>query len=108
MEKSITQLSAQDILDKEFKTGIRGYNQEEVDEFLDMIILDYQAYDKKINELQSEIKNLRRRIDTEQSRSHSPQRTQQVNYDILQRLSNLEKEVFGRSKIGRASCRERE
>src|SRR5690625_5922086 len=94
MEKSITQLSAQDILDKEFKTGIRGYNQEEVDEFLDMIILDYQAYDKKINELQYEIKNLRRRIDTEQSRSKSPQRTQQVKYDILQLILILLMEIY--------------
>ncbi len=31
-------LSAKEILEKEFKTGVRGYKQEDVDKFLDMII----------------------------------------------------------------------
>ena len=35
-------LSAKDILEKEFKTGVRGYRQEDVDKFLDMIIKDYE------------------------------------------------------------------
>jgi|SRR5690625_757589 len=100
MEKTSTQLNPQEILNKEFKTGIRGYNQEEVDEFLDIIIQDYQAFENQINKLNNEIRNLKRRMDSETSSPQSTRRTQQVNYDILQRLSNLEKEVFGKKFAG--------
>ncbi|MFD5707675.1 DivIVA domain-containing protein, partial [Bacillus subtilis] len=37
-------LSAKEILEKEFKTGVRGYKQEDVDKFLDMIIKDYETF----------------------------------------------------------------
>ncbi|MFB8734974.1 DivIVA domain-containing protein [Bacillus sp. SL00103] len=40
-------LSAKEILEKEFKTGVRGYKQEEVDKFLDMVIKDYRHSTKK-------------------------------------------------------------
>lgn len=96
MNKPRVRLNAQEILNKEFKTGIRGYNQEEVDEFLDIIIQDYHAFNEKIKNLETEIKNLKRITETKQSRTQTSYRTQQVNYDILQRLSNLEKEVFGK------------
>ncbi|MFC8575250.1 DivIVA domain-containing protein, partial [Heyndrickxia sporothermodurans] len=36
-------LTAKDILEKEFKTAVRGYKQEEVDKFLDFIIKDYET-----------------------------------------------------------------
>ena len=47
-------LSAKDILEKEFKTGMRGYQQEEVDKFLDMIIKDYETFNQEIEKLQQE------------------------------------------------------
>lgn len=47
-------LSAKDILEKEFKTGVRGYRQEDVDKFLDMIIKDYETFHQEIEELQQE------------------------------------------------------
>lgn len=50
-------LSAKDILEKEFKTGVRGYRQEDVDKFLDMIIKDYETFHQEIEELRQE--NLR-------------------------------------------------
>jgi DivIVA domain-containing protein len=86
-----------DILEKEFKTGLRGYNQEEVDIFLDDIIQDYEAFEKKISQLQLENKQLREEL------AEAPKRTQQApppptgatNFDILKRLSHLEKHVFG-------------
>lgn len=37
-------LDSKTILEKEFKTGLRGYNQEEVDLFLDDVIQDYETY----------------------------------------------------------------
>lgn len=89
------QLTSKDILEKDFKTAMRGYNQEEVDEFLDIIIKDYKVFQKKIEELQLENERLRKNSNQMRTRA-AVQPNHQVNYDILKRLSNLEKEVFGR------------
>ncbi|RPF55806.1 cell division regulator GpsB [Aquisalibacillus elongatus] len=88
--------TSQEILDKEFKTTIRGYNQDEVDEFLDLVIQDYETFQKEINALKEENKRLKSNSQTNNaSTSQRTQTTGQVNYDVLQRLSNLEKAVFG-------------
>ncbi len=42
-------LTAKDILEKEFKTGMRGYQQEEVDKFLDMIIKTMKLSTKSLS-----------------------------------------------------------
>ena len=47
-------LDSKTILEKEFKTGLRGYNQEEVDLFLDDVIQDYETFKKTIAELRNE------------------------------------------------------
>lgn len=96
MRPKNVRLSGKEILDKDFKTAIRGYNQEEVDEFLDIIIQDYDTYQQEITRLQQEIERLKK-TNTEQTRTRIPQQQPtQVNYDILKRLSNLEKAVFGK------------
>jgi len=93
--ESHVQLSGKDILEKDFKTAMRGYNQEEVDEFLDVIIKDYGALQKQIEDLQQE--NARLKQSSSQRRTRTAvQPNHQVNYDILKRMSNLEKEVFGK------------
>ncbi|WP_085992061.1 cell division regulator GpsB [Oceanobacillus senegalensis] len=89
-------LNGKDILEKDFKTGMRGYNQEEVDEFLDLIIQDYDAFQQEIARLHQEIEKLRKTSTEQTTRLRSPQQPTQVNYDILKRLSNLEKAVFGK------------
>lgn len=94
------QLKGQDILEKEFKTAIRGYNQEEVDEFLDMVIQDYEAFQKQIDKLEKELNQLKRNATQTRTRASQPTQPQQVNYDVLKRLSNLEKEVFGKKFAG--------
>lgn len=87
-------LTAKDILEKEFKTGMKGYKQEEVDKFLDTIIKDYEVFYQEIEELQQE--NLRLKRQVEDSYKKQPQtQTGTTNFDILKRLSNLEKHVFG-------------
>ncbi|MFS0863334.1 cell division regulator GpsB [Fredinandcohnia sp. 179-A 10B2 NHS] len=87
-------LTAKDILEKEFKTGMKGYKQEEVDKFLDTIIKDYEVFYQEIEELQQE--NLRLKRQVEDSFKKQPQtQTGTTNFDILKRLSNLEKHVFG-------------
>jgi DivIVA domain-containing protein len=87
-------LTAKEILEKEFKTGFRGYKQEEVDKFLDLIIKDYEAMHEIIEEMQQE--NLRLKKQLEESNRRQPvQPAGTTNFDILKRLSNLEKHVFG-------------
>ncbi|ADC51253.1 MULTISPECIES: cell division regulator GpsB [Alkalihalophilus] len=98
MNNPEVRLSAKEILDKEFKTSMRGYNPDEVDKFLDSVIQDYEAFQKKVAALEQENQKLRREMKQLQER---PQRQTaaptagSTNYDILQRLSNLEKKVFG-------------
>ena len=94
-----------DILQQEFKTKMRGYDPVEVDEFLDGVIKDYEAYNKEILTLQEENDRLNAKIaqlsknqaTNSRNQSESTSKSQTVtNFDILKRLSNLEKEVFGK------------
>lgn len=93
MNSNRIQLSGKDILEKDFKTAMRGYNQAEVDEFLDIIIQDYEAYQQEIEKLKLENDRLKK---SNEARARAIQPNQQANYDVLKRLSNLEKEVFGK------------
>lgn len=90
-----TKLKTSDILEKEFKTGLRGYNQEEVDIFLDDIIQDYEAYEKKISQLQLEINQLKEELAEVPKKAAPAPQVGATNFDILKRLSHLEKHVFG-------------
>ncbi|WP_225047209.1 cell division regulator GpsB [Lacticaseibacillus kribbianus] len=99
------QLAPQAILEKSFKTKMRGYDAAEVDEFLDQIIKDYEAYQAEVDRLDGDNARLRSRVDelTKQLNVSSkvaaatPQQPNATvtNYDILKRLSNLERHVFG-------------
>ena len=95
METKLTQLSTKDILDKDFKTSMRGYNQEEVDAYLDIIIQDYEALESKIKQLEEELARTSRKPE-EPVRPRVQVTNHQANYDILKRVSNLEKAVFGK------------
>ncbi|CAM4256569.1 MULTISPECIES: cell division regulator GpsB [Listeria] len=94
-------LTGKEILEKEFKSGLRGYHPEEVDEFLDKVINDYSTFSQEIEALQQE--NIRLRAELEDapkavvapSLQQSTQPAGTTNFDILKRLSNLEKHVFG-------------
>src|SRR5699024_8062426 len=96
MSSNIGQLTGKDILEKDFKTAMRGYNQEEVDEFLDIIIKDYDIFRQEIERLQQENNRLRSSQEHTRTRQAPAQHAPQVNYDVLKRLSNLEKAVFGK------------
>ncbi|WP_071461232.1 cell division regulator GpsB [Bacillus massilinigeriensis] len=87
-------LSAKEILEKEFKTAMRGYKPEDVDKFLDDIIKDYEAFQHEMEELQQENIRLKKQLE-ETSRRPATQAAGTTNFDILKRLSNLEKHVFG-------------
>ncbi|MBP9521126.1 cell division regulator GpsB [Enterococcus aquimarinus] len=98
--------SPKDILQQEFKTKMRGYDPIEVDEFLDGIIKDYETYNKEILTLQEENDRLNAKIaqlsksqaisSRIQATPEAPKSQAVTNFDILKRLSNLEKEVFGK------------
>ncbi len=87
-------LTAKKILEKEFKVGVRGYKQEDVDKYLDIIIKDYEAFHKEIADLRLENSRLQKIVE-EQKMKPPVQPVASTNPDILRRLSNLEKHVFG-------------
>ena len=95
-------LSTKDILQKQFKRSFRGFDIEEVDAFLDLIIRDYDTFQKEISFLQAENERLLTKVDelSRQATVSRVNRTSNVsssgvtNFDILKRLSNLEKHVF--------------
>ena len=99
----VRHLSTKDILNKQFKRSFRGFDIEEVDAFLDQIIRDYDTFQKEISFLQSENERLVNKVDelskqatvTKGTRSASIPSAGVTNFDILKRLSNLEKHVFG-------------
>ncbi|MBY5035402.1 cell division regulator GpsB [Streptococcus gallolyticus] len=98
--------TTKDIFEQDFKTSFRGYDQDEVNDFLDDIMKDYDAYEAIIKELKGEIARLKA-VSANSSRPSSPvvettdtlrtERTSSAtNFDILRRLNRLEKEVFGK------------
>ncbi|MBE6138407.1 MAG: cell division regulator GpsB [Firmicutes bacterium] len=102
-------LTVQDILDKEFKIDTRGYRPQEVDKFLDVIIRDYEEMSAVIKELESEKKalvddNIRlkqelRTLSTKLDVIRTGDNTESNGTntaDVLRRLSNLEKIIYGR------------
>ena len=96
-------LTAREILDKDFKIDARGYRPQEVDQFLDMIIKDYVDFEtttkRLVNEiktleaentkLKAEIRNLKASLDIAGSNKGV------TNVDLLKRISDLEKVVYG-------------
>jgi DivIVA domain-containing protein len=96
MEKQSSQLTQKEILEKDFKTALKGYKQVEVDQFLDTVIKDYEFFQKKIDQLENE--NVLLKKDTEklaEQKSRQGSSVGSTNYDIVKRISNLEKHVFG-------------
>ncbi|MGT2905681.1 cell division regulator GpsB [Streptococcus didelphis] len=98
--------SPKDIFEQEFKTSMRGFDKKEVDEFLDNVIKDYEAYIAEIEHLKAENERLRKKVGSQSRSSHAdehssmmqPTRVTQTatNFDILKRISRLEKEIFGK------------
>lgn len=96
-------LSPNDILEKEFKIDARGYRPQEVDKFLDLIINDYVEYDKLLKKYENELKSVLEENSKLKSEMRNLKSTLSVaetnkgvtNVDILRRLGELEKIVYG-------------
>ena len=110
MNNSRIVLTTQDIVNKDFTIEPKGFKPQEVDAFLDIIIKDYVAYDKEIKKLRKEMaslseekSNLRGEIrklkDLETIASEDKEVSKPVNnVDLLRRISQLEKVVYGKSE----------
>jgi len=55
-------LTPLDIHNKEFARGFRGYDEDEVNEFLDQIIKDYEMIIREKKELEEKVKDLQERL----------------------------------------------
>ena len=101
-------LMPQDILEKEFKIDTRGYRLKEVDQFLDIIIGDYEQFLNIINNLEKEkadllgeIMNLKqelRNVKASVGMAKNNADKEVTNVDLLRRLSQLEKVVYGKDE----------
>lgn len=107
MNRDKIALTMQDILEKEFKIDARGYRMQEVDQFLDVIIRDYNEYNNTIKELEEEKKVLaEENVSLKQEMRNLKQSIETVkggekeitNVDLLRRISQLEKIVLGREQ----------
>lgn len=56
-------LTPLDIHNKEFKRSFRGYDEDEVNEFLDQVIKDYEALIRENKELQNQVQTTQERLD---------------------------------------------
>ncbi len=105
MEKRY-KLSVEEVYEKQFNIDFKGYCAKEVDEFLDLIIQDYQEYDRNIenlgqmiqeyersnNELKKRIQELEIALNAESEKTSKTS----DNVDILKRLTRLENAVFSK------------
>lgn len=100
-------LTPQEILEKEFKIDTRGYRLKEVDQFLDLIIHDYETLidmikkqEKEKDELQEEILRLKQELRNANINVEIAKASDKnvSNVDLLKRISNLEKIIYGKNE----------
>ncbi|CAK1224712.1 Cell division septum initiation protein DivIVA [Fructobacillus fructosus] len=114
-----------DIYDRVFKTKRMGggYDPEDVDDFLDGIIADYGVFTKRIKELQEQVGQLQTALQAAQDElAHTSTTTEApvqqpvapveetpvapkqeetpTNLDLIKRVANLERAVFGTDHQG--------
>lgn len=99
-------LTVNDIYNKEFKLDTRGYRPQEVDKYLDVIMRDYEEFISIIKEKNHEIKQLtednlqlKQEIRILKTKIEALKDTDidgSTNVDVLKRLSNLEKIIYGK------------
>lgn len=115
-------LTPENILKKQFRAKMKGYDQEEVDAYLDQIISDYENYEKIVTDLQKKINDLNQQlvqakkaqvgtsvaIEEDDVKTYNPSKTAITNDDyneddsneittnvaMIQRISTLERKVY--------------
>ena len=100
-------LTMQEILEKDFKIDARGYRMQEVDQFLDTIMRDYNECNNIVKHLREEnerltlenadlkqqVRSLESSIETVRGKEKEI-----TNVDLLRRISQLEKIVLGKEE----------
>lgn len=101
------------ILDKRFSAEVKGYSPIEVDQFLDLVIRDYESYEIMIEELKDKIdlhenqaEALKNRIAELEGKVKSLEENDGIaapvissnlsQVDILRRIARLEQEIFNK------------
>lgn len=114
-------LSSQDILKKQFRSKVKGYDPDEVDSYLDQVISDYETFQSIIEDLYGQIGKLQRELmeakanhpqaeqnESDQVRTYTPKKRTpstnnlatddqgeiSTNVAIIQRISTLERKVY--------------
>lgn len=97
-------LTAQNVLDKQFKVDFKGYCSADVDAFLDLILEDYQIQEENIAELQAriaeqeatiaELNEVNKKLQSKQRTIDFAHTTSYSSVDLLKRVSRLEEEVY--------------
>ena len=102
------ELTSKDILSKEFKIDTRGYRPQEVDHFLDIIIKDYEVFNRLLKDaanekqelidenisLKQDLRNMKAKLELLANTKEDNSSTA----DVLRRLSNLEKIVYEKDR----------
>lgn len=92
----MTRLTPMDIFNKDFRTVMRGYDIKEVDQFLDLVLQNYEEVLEENERLKEEIRMLRRSGNNQKINGDSDSAAyDDVIKDILARLDRLEKLTYG-------------
>lgn len=87
-------LTPLEIHNKEFSTKMRGYDQDEVNEFLDQVIRDYELVMRQNKELEEELEITNKKLSNYEEMQESLNRSILVAQDAADRLiENTEREV---------------
>lgn len=84
-------LTPEDIFEKEFKRSIRGYDIDEVNEFLDQVIQDYARLLEENKALKKE--NQQMKTGSTRSNYHSTGDETTTLDDLIKRIEALEKKT---------------
>lgn len=96
-------LKVNDILDKEFHVDFKGYNALEVDQFLDLVIQDYETFESIIREQKQLLDRYEKTLADQkrmlleyesQSRAEKVVEPQPSYVDLIRRVSKLEDAIF--------------
>lgn len=87
-------LTPLEIHNKEFSTRMRGYDQDEVNEFLDQVIRDYELIIRQNKEIEDELEITNKKLSTYEEMQESLNRSILVAQDAADRLKeNTDQEV---------------
>ena len=81
-------ITSNDIQTKEFSRGVRGYKEEEVDQFLDEITVDYDALCKENDALKEKIAQMEEKIAEYKSQEGAVVKTLEVAKSLMNDISS--------------------